>query len=137
MVETVFVACRLPNGLVCDVYDPPGAAGGPVGPRRGSFTLRGSADARRLDSNFATNDGAQHVVANHGITEVDKDLWTLWAVQSKDAPYLKSGAIFMMPKLADTQAAAKERAKEKTGLEPMDPDKPAPGIEKVETPRAA
>lgn len=130
MVDTVFVACSLPQGMHCDVI-------GDDGVGRERFTLRGRAGARRLDSNFTQNDGAENVVGNHGITEVPKDLWAKWVEQSKNTPYVLSGAVFALPKLDSVRDKAKERAKERTGLEALDPDKPAPGIEKVAQPETA
>ena len=117
--ETVTVACKLPNGLHLDLRD----ANGEV--RR--VTLRGSGDARRMESGgqFVSSHG-NRVSEGFGLTPgVSKEFWEAWEAQYRKANYepLVRGLIFAVPKLDSAAAMAREKAEIKTGLEPIDPAK--------------
>jgi len=103
-MSTVTVACKLPNGLVLDL------AG--------------------VDQKFVLN-GAYHdeAIAGHGMTEVDEDFWTKWAALHKDFEPVKRGFVFATKGERNAAAQAKEKKANVTGLEGLDPKKPAPGIE--------
>lgn len=103
-MSTVTVACKLPNGLVLDL------AG--------------------VDQKFILN-GAHHeeAIAGHGMTEVDEDFWNKWSQIYKDFEPLKKELIFAQGGERSAAAKAKEQKGNKTGLEGLDPKKPAPGIE--------
>lgn len=103
MVDTVKIACKLPNGLT-------------ITHKGINVTLKGANDP--------------NAVAGFGITEgVDLDWIEDWAeTDGRDLPFMKAGSIFPI-KANDTSAAVRERRTLVTGLEPLDPDKPMPGIE--------
>lgn len=100
MVAQVKIACKLPNGL----------------------TVRHKDQTRVLN-------GANHpqAVAGFGVTPgIDEDWFKDWqTTDGKDLPFVKNGSVFIMK----DAAAARERKDVVTGMEPLDPDKPAPGIE--------
>lgn len=102
-MSTVTVACKLPNGLMLDI---PGAKA-PV-----------------------VLNGAIHpdAIAGHGLTEVDADFWAAWTKLYADFQPLKKEMIFAQGSERSAVAKAKERKEEKSGLEGLDPEKPAPGI---------
>ena len=99
------VACKLPNGISITHADQ-------------TMTLVGASDSS--------------AVAGFGLTrDVDADWFKDWASKHKDFPPLKTGAIFISDdnKAADEAAERADDADVQTGLEPLDPEKPAPGIE--------
>lgn len=100
----VTVACKLPNGVIMDI---PGAKE-PV-----------------------VLNGANHpdAIAGHGLTEVDADFWEAWSKLYADFQPLKKEMIFAQGSERSATSKAKERKDEKSGLEGLDPDKPAPGVE--------
>jgi hypothetical protein len=100
MVAQVKIACKLPNGLTVRHKDH-------------VHVLKGANDA--------------NAVAGFGVTAgVDVDWFNDWVTtDGKDLPFIKNGSVFVMK----DAAAARERKDLVTGMEPLDPDKPAPGIE--------
>lgn len=106
MAGTVTVGCKLPQGLEIQVGDKTAVLNG----------LNQSA-----------------IIGGHGITEgVDKELFDAWMIQRKDSAVVKNGFVFAHEKLASAQAEARNRQSNKTGLEGLDPNKPAPGIKPAE-----
>ena len=104
-MATTCVGCKLPNGLHLDY----------AGKR---VTLNGANSAV--------------IVGGHDITEgVDKEWFEAWLAAYKDNPAVVNGLVFAHEKRVNTEAEAKDRAKNKTGLEPVDQDKPAPGVVKA------
>lgn len=105
----VTVACKLPNGLELNHGDV-------------SVTFKGSNDA--------------NAVCGFGMTHgVDGDWFDDWCLTAgADFAPIQSGALFSQdtPEKAVGEAAEKENdARVLTGQEPIDPDKPGKGIEKV------
>lgn len=110
-MATVKVACKLPNGLTVDHADKDGKVH--------TFTLNGANHER---ARFG-----------YGVTEVDADVFDSWAEQHSDFKPLKNGLIFKTGK--DDEGATRERGDDatvKTGAEPIDPSKPAPGVAPTE-----
>jgi hypothetical protein len=57
-----------------------------------------------------------------GITHgVDADFFVKWMEDNKESDVVRGGHIFASAKIGDVVAEAKDRAKEKTGLERLDP----------------
>lgn len=99
----ISVACKLPNGYVAEHGDV-------------SVEFAG-----------ANSPGA---IGGFGITQgVDEAWFNAWWTANIDTPLVKNEIIF-----ANTPAKVADEATEKksvkTGLEPVDPDKPGEGIEK-------
>jgi len=100
-MSKITVGCRLPNGLVLRLQDDKG------GETR--VELRG----QNADMN-----GALFIKPTHcGYTEVDKEFWDKWCAVHADFEPLVRGAIFAEATEAKAKGAARERVKEKTGLE--------------------
>lgn len=93
----VTVGCKLVNGLIIEVADK-------------KVTLNGA--------------NSSEIIGGHGLTEVSKDLWDAWYAANKELTFVKKGLVFASVKEADAKAQAKERAKNKTGLEGLDPADP-------------
>jgi hypothetical protein len=111
MSSTVRVACKLPAGLTVDHT--------PKGGEPAKFTLNGAASPGAF--------------AGFGFTDVDGDLFKSWIEnEGKDFAPVKHGMIFAMADERKAKDAAKERRGDRsvqTGAEPIDPTKPARGIE--------
>ena len=62
------------------------------------------------------------MVGGYALTHgIDKDFWDEWVKQHKDAPYVKSGMIMAYESVDAAKGFSRERAKELSGLEPLDP----------------
>lgn len=135
MATTVTIACKLPNGLHLDL---PSKAGQP--PRR--VTVRGFA-AESLDDprpRHRTVDGVMHyeplgpalVVGGYALTSgVPEEHWHEWLATHDQMDIVTKGLIYALPKLDDAQAKARERKDERSGLEPVNPDRPGQGLERA------
>lgn len=105
----VTIACKLPHGLQINV-------------KGVSLTLRGS-----------NSTGA---IGGYGFTQVREDFWQAWLATHRTYTPVQKGLIFAHPKAQSAKAKAKEQAEIKNGLEPLNPEKPIPGIKPVAKPGA-
>jgi hypothetical protein len=72
------------------------------------------------------------VIGGYGITEgVDEEWFKAWLAAHADYEPVHRGLIFAMPTPARAEDKAREQAGIESGFEPMDPDKPGPGLEKT------
>jgi len=114
----------LPNGIVLEL---------PGHPRvyiKGSAVEVGLPSERRTTQDLSTP--ALLVPGGFALTpNVDAEFWKAWSTAYASMEVLKKGLLFAMPKQQDAQARAKDMAKEKTGLEPVDPDHMGDGLERV------
>lgn len=127
--ETVTVVCRLPSGLVLDLYDPEDlrTRAGSVAPVMAPPVPRASvrlAGARR-DVRFHARDNRLLGLGGH--TQVDKAFWDAWVAQNPGYLPLKNGLVFAQARAADAQARLAECASQRTGLEGLDPNA-LPGV---------
>jgi hypothetical protein len=106
MPETVFVGCRLPNGLHMDLGDT-------IGDKR--ITLQGM--------NSRTAPDGTPLMGFPGVTEVPKDFWDAWVAKHKDMPYMKAGVIYAAKSAADAEKEGQNRASDRTGFEGAEPPK--------------
>lgn len=124
MAGTVFVACKLPNGITVQAHDmievdEPTPAGGrrvlkgvPVGK---AYPCRG------ISVPFGFQANLQYGFA---ITpNVDAEAWAKWLEANKASEFIINGLVFAHPKEAEVLAMARERQHQRTGLEPLDPGK--------------
>lgn len=102
-MANVQVGCKLPNGLIID--------------NEGHKVKLNGKNSSRLIGGF-------------GITEVDKAFFDKWMAKNKTAKFVSNGSIFAVDSASKVEGAAKEREKQKTGLEGLNPDKPTSNVKK-------
>lgn len=106
-MATVNVGCKLPNGIRAEL--------------NGKTVVLAGANSARLVGGF-------------GITEgVDKEFMDGWMKAEAKNPLVSKGLVFVVDHAAKVAGAAAERAGEKSGLEALDPEKPAAGVVKTES----
>jgi hypothetical protein len=131
--ETVWVACKLPHGLLLrtfhfeTVWEPVMGGGtrevkiarvhGPEVRIRGNTFPYGTVPNWPIEGGFG-------FTAN-----VDKAFWDEWVEQNKDHPAVKNRLIWAMPDINSMTDEAKKLASVKSGLEPLDPQNLPKGIE--------
>jgi len=104
-MATVTVGCKLPNGLIIEMGDK-------------RVTLKGA--------------NSSVIIGGHGITEnVDKELFDAWMEKNKELHFVKEGHLFAHEKEVNVKAQAKDRAKQKTGFEGLNPDDKPAGLTEV------
>jgi hypothetical protein len=100
-MANVIVGCKLPHGLVIKV-------GGKA------VTLNGANSSR--------------IIGGYGLTTVDKDFYEAWKTEYASFEPLKSGLIFEQANEKSAASQANEQEEIKSGLEPLDLDKPVAGV---------
>lgn len=140
MAGKVVVACKMPNGLVLRLFrmiphSEPVMGGGTrevmVAEQFGeSVTVKGNAFHTGVPPPMA-------IVGGYALTPgVDEEFFTQWIEQNKSLDLVKNNLIFAYSKTADTEARAREHKTQRSGLEPVNPNKLPkgikPGVEVVE-----
>lgn len=144
--ETVTVACKLPNGLKCRLFAPVQETESVVGggtrdvtrhyPTGEQFVLNGTASRvgelpkARLASGAPGAASAEVTDTGYALTfGVPKDLWDRWHEANRHNDYVRNGLVFAHKQQASVKKQAKDHEALRSGLEPVDPENPAPGIE--------
>lgn len=121
----VTVACKLPHGLVLQVYeeyeDGEAVLGGGIRvvkrfrPTGETITINGN--ARKF------GEAPDHrIVAGFALTEgVNKDFFERWLEQHKDLPAVKNRLIYAFESLDHVEGQAKNDANLRNGMEPLAP----------------
>lgn len=135
----VTVACKMPNGLLLrlfrwEEFDEPVMGGGSKTVRRAIET------GERITLNgYAVPFGEipeQQIAGGYGITHnVPADFWAEWLKQNGESDLVKNNIVFAHAKSADTVSQAREYKKQRSGLEPIDPNKLPRGIKQAEEQR--
>ena len=126
--ETVTVGCKLPNGMHLDLYIPTGEkqrlGTGDDFPiyRVERVTVRG-AYAGKPQGTPSLPVGAAGLTSG-----VPKDFWDKWVAANAKMPVVVNGLVFAHAEKASARAIVSERRSERTGLEGLDRDKPAPSL---------
>jgi hypothetical protein len=127
-MPTLTVACKIPNGLVLQVFASEdwmeavmGGGHRPakrayVDPRFKPVKINGPARAIGKDAPHEIRNG---VGLTHG---VDADLWAAWLAQNKDSDFVVKGMVFANLKPSEVDAQAKDHRSLKSGLERVDPN---------------
>jgi hypothetical protein len=100
-MSNITVACKLPNGLILKVGNT-------------AVTLNGANSSR--------------IVGGYGLTTVDKDFYEAWAEKFASFQPLQNDLIFVQDTANKAEAQAKEQSDVRSGLEPLNPDTPVPGV---------
>jgi hypothetical protein len=125
MPDTVWVACKLPNGLLAETADITfeDIAGNKVATKRNvrQVVFRGSAQQRILENAGQTLGEAPLVIGGYGLTEVPADFWERWIEENTEYAPVKAGLIFAASKVQNVRAEAKEKARLRSGQEAIAP----------------
>jgi hypothetical protein len=130
---TVTVACKLPNGLVLHVFEERPVleqmfGGGTREVKQWfrseeSYTLAGSAMSFE---EIMSGDTRAMVVGGYALTPgIPTDFWEKWLEQNKHTRIVQKELVFGHKQEDSVRSFARSNAKERTGLEPVDPDNPA------------
>ena len=131
-LNTVTVGCKLPLGHIMHLTEKGGTG-------RREVRLRGTALRPGQTKPFIVAGDQRSTKADDGeqtyfhgataLTQVDAEFWAEWYRLYKDSPPVKAGFIFSHDKGAESVTAiAKERQSLLSGMEPIDPAKPAPDV---------
>ena len=63
---------------------------------------------------------------------VNAELWETWCKQHHDSPLLRNRSLFAHGADNEVQAEIKDNADTRSGLEPVDPDKPPVTLARIE-----
>jgi hypothetical protein len=126
----VTVACNLPHGLHLEIRDPAFPAPAPADPSDPNPKVFASPKIRHT----VKGANAANLYGGYGVTEnVPADFFAAWLKEHANSPFVKKGLIFAQERPHNAQAQASEQAAVKSGFEPLDPNKPGPGLEKLKT----
>lgn len=99
---TCIVGCKLPHGLVCQIFSDD------LKSVVESHTIKGMNDVR--------------IVGGYGLTEgIPTEFMTEWLKRNKSHPAVANGSIFIHTSVQGAQARAKEGREIRSGLEAIDP----------------
>lgn len=127
--STVTVACRIPNGLVLQLFDmvdvdEPLMGGGL---RTVSRAVPSSKPRVKINgpARFQGKDAEHTIVHGVGLTfNVDADFFAEWQRQHRGASYADPKLVFAQAKSGEIEAEAKDKRSLKSGLERYDPAHP-------------
>ncbi len=121
-MNTVTIACKLPNGLLLENL---------VGGVRTRVRVNGSrlpvnAKGTQIQKFELAGREDPMLADSYGLTpNVPADFWEQWERENAEYPAYKRGLIFATGQRESTIAMAKELVNDTTsGFEPMDPEKP-------------
>ena len=115
----VVVACKLPHGLLTQLYE------------LGQTEDKQPIMVKTGDPVQFNGANSEKAIGGYGLTEIDADYWEAWSKQHHKFVPLKAGLIFAHERREYATSKAIDQAKANTGFEPIDPNKPAKGIERV------
>lgn len=140
---TVTVASKFPMDFTLRLYDfvkrYEAIVGGGSREIKIAERRRDTQDFIAQGNSWAQNKGPyQQISSGYAMTPgIPKAFWDEWLEQNKDAAFVKNGMLFAHAETASTMAEAKEREKEKSGLERLDPKNLPKGIETADEMRRA
>lgn len=112
----VYVGCKLPNGIWMEIVKPHAFK---------ESRVPGEPDPRRIQLNGANSVRIERTNPQDlgfGVTHVDEELAKEWFAANADSAFVKEGFVFMVATEAAARSEIKDRALEKTGLEPLRTD---------------
>jgi hypothetical protein len=132
---TVTVASKFPMDFTLRLYDFVKAYEPVMGGGQREYKIaklrRGAKEFIVQGNSWPQNKGPhQKLEFGYAITPgIPKAFWDEWLEQNEDADYVKNGMLFAHAETASTMAEAREKEKEKSGLERLDPKNLPKGIE--------
>lgn len=127
--STVTVICRMPAGLVLDLYDTDELAtrartSTPVmAPPKPTASVR--LNGAKADPRYHARDNL--LLGMGGRTQVDASFWQAWCAQNPNFLPLKNGLVFARSTERDAGAELAERGQHRSGLEGLEPTS-LPGV---------
>lgn len=116
----VMVGCKLPHGLHLQLYED-----GIAEASKEKIKIKSGAPVTLKGANSSS------IVGGFGLTEVRADFWDAWIKANANFPAVKNGLIFAEARRDRAADRAIDQATAKTGVEAIDPNKPAKGIDPV------
>jgi hypothetical protein len=137
MTGTVTVACKVANGLLLRLFkmveDAEPVLGGGTRKIKRAEQIGEAVKINGPGAALFGRNPAYPVVAGYALTpNVDAEFFTEWLKQNKDHDAVKANLIFAYDKPADVEACAKEHEAQRSGLEPIDPEKPQKALKGIE-----
>lgn len=137
---TVYVGCRLPHGLVLQLTEPHEGYENVMGGGSRKFMIhRRTGESIKLHGIVVAPGQTPKwpIVNGAAITKVPADFWEKWLEQNKSLDVVKNRLVFAQATMDSARSEARELRKERTGMEPINPDKKAKdprmkGIKSVE-----
>lgn len=127
--DTVYVGCKLPNGLVLQNFVMEQVREAVPGGFRDTPMARRLPEAYRLNGTSLTVDQRQNgdvgypIVHHAAITAgVPREFWEKWREANSRSELVCNNIIFAHKEEASVRRMAANFAAQKTGLEPLDPD---------------
>jgi hypothetical protein len=110
---TVIVGCKIPSGLIIDAR----ASDGEV------IRMRLNGSAVPVLATLDRKMPSHQIEGGFGLTTVNKDAFMAWWKDHQDYEPVKRGFVFVAERSDSARSIAQERRGEKTGFEPLNPDK--------------
>lgn len=127
--STVTVICRMPAGLVLDLYDTDELATRARTPTPVMAPPKPTASVRlngaKADPRYHARDNL--LLGMGGRTQVDASFWQAWCAQNPNFLPLKNGLVFARSIERDAGAELAERGQHRSGLEGLEPTS-LPGV---------
>lgn len=132
--DTVTIGCKWPNGIVMRLYDLVEETviynGNPVKESRAmqkgeEYVLNGfSLDLGKMAGGIPPE---HEIVGGYGLTHgIPRAFAEEWFEQNKNSDLVKRNLVFMSGREQDARAQARDLKSLKSGIEPIDPNDPAP-----------
>ncbi|MBS0966963.1 hypothetical protein JK165_12850 [Acetobacter okinawensis] len=127
--STVTVICRMPAGLVLDLYDTDELATRARTPTPVMAPPKPTASVRlngaKADPRYHARDNL--LLGMGGRTQVDASFWQAWCAQNPNFLPFKNGLVFARSTERDAGAELAERGQHRSGLEGLEPTS-LPGV---------
>lgn len=125
---SVYVGCRLPHGLKLQLTKPREEVENVLGGGVRKFVIhRRTGDVYKLHG-IALQPGqvpSFPIVNGAAITKIPAAFWAKWLEQNESLDVVKNRLVFAQSTMDSARSEAHELKKEKTGMEPINPDKKA------------
>lgn len=127
--DTVYVGCKMPNGLILQNCVMEEIREVVQGGARDTMMARRLPEMYRLNGTSLTHEQRQNgdigypIVHNTAITGgVPREFWEKWREANSSSELVRNNIVFAHKEEASVRRMAAEFAKQKTGLEALDPD---------------
>lgn len=127
--ETVYVGCKMPNGLILQNFTVEQVREAVPGGFRDTPMSRRLPEVYRINGVSLTHeqrmsgDVGYPIVHGAAITSgVPREFWERWLEANKRSELVTNHIVFAHKEESSVRAMAAEYAKQRTGLEPLDPD---------------